>query len=101
MSADKTLVTILRGRTSQGEEIFSGVKSITYLGQAISLSSNEEVVAKQKGTSYLLTIVNQTDDYLEVAFIPDPTQQLELTRQCHQWVWECTEYPYNPLKFAL
>ena len=86
---------------SDGEEAFVEVKAIDYPGQPFTLTGNEEVVARQKGKAYRLAIVRQTNEYLEVAFIEDPVNQLKLTRQCRQWVWECQGYAYSPERFDL
>ena len=91
----------IEGRTPDGEEAFIEVKSIDYPGQPFTLTSNEEAVARQKGSQYQLAIVRQSGDFLEVVFIRDPIQHLKLTRQCRQWVWECGEYPFNPQRFSL
>ena len=91
----------IEGRTPEGEESFIEVKAIDCAGQAFTLTSNEEAVARQKGAKYQLAIVRQTDNFLEVAFIRDPIQHLKLTRQCRQWVWECASYSFNPQRFAL
>lgn len=61
----------IEGLTEKGEETFIEVKAIDYPGQPFTLTSNEEVVARQKGKGYQLALVRQTNDYLEVAFIED------------------------------
>ena len=91
----------IEGRTSEGEETFVEVKSIDYPGQPFTLTSNEEAVARQKGPRYQLAIVRQGGNFLEVAFVRDPVQQLNLIRQCRQWVWECGVYEYAPQRFPL
>ncbi len=77
------------------------VKSIDYIGQAFTLTSNEEAVAREKGDTYRLAIVRQTNAYLEISFIRNPASRLKLTRQCRQWVWECSDYNFNPESFSL
>ena len=79
----------IEGVTPEGEEVFIEVKAIDHPGQSFTLTSNEEATARQAGAN------------LEVAFVPDPANQLELTRQCRQWVWECSSYHYAPAKFLL
>lgn len=91
----------IEGLAENGEEAFVEVKAIDYPGQPFTLTGNEEVVARQKGKAYRLAIVRQTNEYLEVAFIEDPVNQLKLTRQCRQWVWECQGYAYSPERFDL
>jgi hypothetical protein len=91
----------IEGRTPEGEDVFIEVKSLDYPGQPFTLTSNEEAVARQKGGAYRLALVRQTNAHLEIAFIPDPVNQLKLARQCRQWVWECSTYDYAPERFPL
>ena len=91
----------IEGLTPEGNEVFIEVKAIDNPGQAFTLTSNEEAVARQKGHAYRLAIVRQSGAYLEVAFIKDPANQLPLTRQCRQWVWECSSYDFTPERFLL
>jgi hypothetical protein len=91
----------IEGQTSDGEEVFIEVKAIDQPGQPFTITSNEEAVARQKGLKYRLAIVRTSNSFLEVAFVRDPVQQLTLTRQCRQWVWECSEYPFNPKRFPI
>ncbi len=91
----------IEGRTPENEDVFVEVKSLDYAGQAFTLTSNEEAVARQKGAAYRLALVRQTNSHLEIAFISDPASELKLTRQCRQWVWECSMYDFNPERFAV
>lgn len=91
----------IEGRTPEGEMVCVEVKSIDYIGQAFTLTSNEEAVAREKGDTYRLAIVRQTNAHLEISFIRNPASQLKLTRQCRQWVWECSDYNFNPESFSL
>lgn len=91
----------IEGVTPEGEKVFVEVKAIDRPGQPFTLTSNEEATARQAGAAYRLAIVRQAGADLEVAFIPDPTNQLELTRRCRQWVWECFAYDYEPQRFIL
>jgi len=77
----------IEGRTPEGEDAFVEVKAIDHPGQAFTLTSNEEAVARQKGDAYRLALVRQANDCLEIAFIEDPIHKLKLTRQCRHWVW--------------
>jgi Domain of unknown function (DUF3883) len=90
----------IEGQTPEGDNTCIEVKALDYPGQPFTLTSNEEAVARQKGNAYRLALVRQTNTHLEIAFIADPTNHLQLTRQCRQWVWECASYPYSPEKFA-
>lgn len=84
-----------------GKKIFVEVKLIASPSQPFTLTSNEEAVARQKGDSYYLAIVQQLGDFLDVCFIPNPVNKLELVRSCRQWVWECSQYPFTPVRFEL
>ncbi|MCY1524921.1 hypothetical protein D9M68_598810 [compost metagenome] len=85
----------------EGKKLFIEVKLIETPTQPFIMTSNEEAVARQKGDSYLIAIVKQSGDSIEVSFIPNPTKNLDLVRQCRQWVWECSDYPYNPVIYYL
>jgi len=91
----------IEGLTPEGERGFIEVKSLDHPGQTFTLTSNEEVVAREKGAAYRLALVRQTNSHLEVAFIEDPANRLKLTRQCRQWVWECSDYAFVPQRFVL
>lgn len=91
----------IEGCTPEGEDVFVEVKSLDYPGQPFTLTSNEEAVARQKGAAYRLALVRQTNAHLEIAFVPDPANQLKLARQCRQWVWECSAYEFLPERFSL
>jgi Domain of unknown function (DUF3883) len=91
----------LESISPDGQQGCIEVKSIDRPGQPFTLTSNEEAVARQKGKNYYLAIVRQTGNYLEVAFIQDPISKINLTRQCRQWVWECSDYDFEPEKFLV
>jgi len=87
--------------TPEGEKLCIEVKLVGSSNKPFTLTSNEEAVARQKRAQYLIAVVCQSREFIEVAFIRDPVQQLQMTRQCRQWVWECDDYPYEPLRFAV
>jgi uncharacterized protein DUF3883 len=91
----------IEGRTSGGEDAFVEVKSIENPGQAFTLTSNEEAVAREKGAAYRLALVRLTNTHLEVAFISDPVRKLKFTRQYRQLVWECVAYEFVPERHPL
>lgn len=88
-------------KTPDGEAVFIEVKLVGSSDKPFTLTSNEEAVAREKGDQYVIAIVCQSRDFLEVAFIKNPVQHLTMIRQCRQWVWECSDYPYEPLQFPL
>lgn len=91
----------LDGFDPNGEEIHIEVKSITLPGQKFKLTNNEIGVAQEKQKKFYVAIVRQTDTFFEIAMISDPINNLILNRQCVQWIWECSEYEYNPRRFEL
>lgn len=80
--------------------IYVEVKTIDYAGQPFSLTSNEESVAREKGVAYRIAVVRQTTNSVEIGFIVDPARNLQMIRQCRQWVWFCDHYPFEPEQFA-
>lgn len=91
----------IEGVTPEGEKALIEVKAIEHPGQPFTITSNEEATARQEGGAYRLAIVRQAGANLEVAFVRDPVNRLELTRQCRQWVWECASYEFDPERFLL
>ena len=91
----------IEGRTPEGDVVCVEVKAIKNPGQAFTLTTNEESVARLKGKGYRLALVHLANDCLEIAFIEDPVQHLKLTRQCKQWAWECGSYDFNPERFRV
>lgn len=91
----------LDGYDPDGKEIHIEVKSITLPGQKFKLTNNEIGVAQEKPNCFYVAVVRQTDDYFEIAMISNPIKNLNLNRQCVQWIWECSEYEYNPKRFEI
>jgi len=91
----------LSGNDPNGNEIQIEVKSITLPGQKFKLTNNEIAVAQEKQKSFYIAVVRQTENVFEIALISDPVNNLTLNRQCVQWIWECENYEYKPMKFEL
>jgi hypothetical protein len=91
----------IEGSSPEGEDVFVEVKQIGNAGQAFTLTSNEEAVAREKGAAYRLALVRLTNTHLEVAFISDPVRKLRFTRQSRQWVFECASYEFIPNRYPL
>lgn len=91
----------LEGTSPDGTPILIEVKSIEVSGQRFRLTNNEVALAQEKQNSYYLAIVRQSNDFIEIAMIKNPIENLTLNRQCVQWIWECIEYEYNPIKFKI
>ena len=91
----------LEGIDPDGNEIQIEVKSITLPGQKFKLTNNEVAVSQEKQNSYFVAIVRQLDSFIEIGLIPNPVENLILDRQCVQWIWECSNYKYEPIKFEI
>ena len=91
----------LEGSDPNGNNIYIEVKSIDYVGQKFRMTNNEFAAAQYKPSNYYLALVYQNKDSFEISLIKDPVNRLNLTRQVVQWVWECTDYEYKPMKFKL
>lgn len=91
----------LEGFAPNGKPIQIEVKSITLPGQQFRITNNEIAVAQDKQETYYIAIVRLLDNYVEIALVSNPTKNLKLNRQCVQWIWECAEYEYKPVKFDI
>lgn len=91
----------LGGLDPNGNQIQIEVKSISLPGQKFKLTNNEIAVAQEKQKSFYIAVVRQNEDVFEIALIPDPVNNLTLNRQCVQWIWECENYEYKPMRFSL
>ncbi len=91
----------LEGYDPDGHEIQIEIKSITLPGQKFKLTNNEIAVAQVKQESFFVAVVRQYENTFEIALIPDPVNNLDLNRQCVQWIWECGDYEYKPMIFEI
>ena len=91
----------LEGSAPDGKNIYIEVKSIDYVGQKFRMTNNEFAAAQYKPNNYYIALVCQNRDSLEISLIKDPVNRLNMTRQVVQWVWECSDYEYKPMKFKL
>lgn len=91
----------LEGSDPNGKNIYIEVKSIDYVGQKFRMTNNEFAAAQYKPGNYYLALVCQNKDSFEISLIKDPVNRLNLTRQVVQWVWECTDYEYKPMRFKI
>ena len=91
----------LEGSDPNGKNIYIEVKSIDYVGQKFRMTNNEFAAAQYKPSNYYLALVYQNKDSFEISLIKDPVNRLNLTRQVVQWVWECSDYEYKPMRFKL
>lgn len=91
----------LEGSDPNGENVYIEVKSIDYVGQKFRMTNNEFAAAQYKPNKYYIALVCQNKDSFEISLIKDPINRLNLTRQVVQWVWECSDYEYRPMKFKM
>ena len=91
----------LEGSDPNGKNIYIEVKSIDYVGQKFRMTNNEFAAAQYKPNCYYIALVFQNKDSFEISLIKDPINRLNLTRQVVQWVWECSDYDYRPMRFKM
>jgi hypothetical protein len=87
--------------TDGGRPVAVEVKYVKVLGRAFTLTSNEQSPARERRAGYCLAIVGEAGPQLEVAFVFDPTERLDLVRQCRKWAYECSTYQVEPERFSL
>ncbi len=91
----------LEGKDPNGDNIYIEVKSIDYVGQKFRMTNNEFAAAQYNQDKYYIAIVHQSAESLEIGLIKNPINNLTMNRQCIQWVWECSDYECEPMKFGL
>lgn len=91
----------LEGKDPNGNDICIEVKSLDFPGQKFKITNNEYAAAQFNQDKYFIALVLQNKDCIYITMIKNPTNNLRLNRQCVQWVWECSSYEYNPMKFIL
>lgn len=91
----------LEGLDPYGSIVSIEVKSVSYPGQSFKMTNNEYAVAQIKGNSFFVAIACLMGGTLQLALYPNPTKRLKFERQCVQWVWECSDYVYQPRVFEI
>lgn len=91
----------LEGIDPNGDDIYIEVKSLEWQGQKFRMTNNEFAVAQIKKNKYYLALVIQNKETIEIGLVRNPIDSLKLTRQCVQWVWECSEYEFYPIRFKI
>lgn len=76
------------------------VKSVERLGAPISLTNNEYSTANELKEEYLLAIVEQTDLCMEVCYIENPINHLNLIKRVTRWEWICDDYSGTFLNYS-
>lgn len=81
-----------------GEKQYIEVKSVSSLGDSISITNNEYSTANQYQKLFYLAITCQTDDSIEICLINDPIYTLSLTKRVVRWEWVCNQYNGQVIK---
>ena len=68
--------------SKNGTELFFEIKSVNKLGDTIKITNNEYTQAHQYKNRYYLVIASQQEDYIEVCFIKNPIENLDLKKIC-------------------
>ncbi|MGE7851357.1 DUF3883 domain-containing protein [Bacillus paramycoides] len=84
----------LEVHTNQGIKYLE-VKSVENMGASFSITNNEYSTANELGAQFILAIVRQDDKVMEVCFIEDPVNTLNLIKRVTRWEWVCDEYSGN------
>lgn len=82
--------------TKDGRKYYVEVKLLDYATQPFVITPNEEAVARECGENYALALALRGKDGVHIEFVHDPVARLKFVRQCRQWVWECSEYSFEP-----
>ena len=75
-----------------GKKRYYEVKSVIDLGELISITNNEYSTASKYKNDYYLAIAKQSDLCIEICFIQNPINNLELSKRVTRWEWICDEY---------
>jgi hypothetical protein len=75
------------------------VKSVESFADAITLTNNEYSCAMENSDTYVLAIVRQLSEHIEVLFIERPLSQLAFNRRVVQWQWVCESVAGAPRRF--
>lgn len=68
------------------------VKSVEKMGASFSLTNNEYSTAHELREKFTMAIVKQTEKDMEICFINNPIQTLNLIKRVTRWEWMCDEY---------
>lgn len=75
-----------------GSSRYYEVKSVSSLGDLISITNNEYSTAVHFKDSYYLAVACQNNKTIEVCFVKDPIHTLTLSKRVTRWEWICDEY---------
>lgn len=78
--------------TPTGEHRYIEVKAISKLSGEFSITNNEYTTAHQYGDKYILCLILQGIDSVEIIYIPNPIKSLSFEKRIRQWDWLCSKY---------
>lgn len=81
-----------------GEKQFIEVKSVSSLGDSISITNNEYSTANQYQKQFILAITCQSDNAIEICLVSNPIYTLSLTKRVVRWEWVCDQYAGKVIK---
>lgn len=86
---------------NNGIKLFYEIKSVSKLGDPISLTNNEYSNAHTYQNDYYLAIASQNNDFIEICFIQNPIEKLDLNKRVTKWEWICNSYEgkYSKIKY--
>ena len=76
----------------KGEDLFFEIKSVKSLGDSITMTNNEYSNAHKYKENYYLVIASQNQSSLEMVFISNPIENLQLNKRVVRWEWVCDGY---------
>lgn len=88
---------IMRDGTYQYYE----VKSVDSMGMAFSMTNNEFSSAVQYKDKYYLAIVHQDNKHMEICFIRNPIDSLNMTKRVTRWEWYCSSYAGTMVEYKV
>lgn len=68
------------------------IKSVQQLGAGFALTNNEYSTAHELGEQYVLAVVKQDEEKMEVCFVRNPIERLNLNKRVTRWEWACDQY---------
>lgn len=68
------------------------VKSVDSMGMAFSMTNNEFSSAVQYKEQYYLAVVHQDNRHIEICYICNPINTLNMTKRVTRWEWYCSYY---------
>ncbi|TYQ14664.1 UNVERIFIED_CONTAM: uncharacterized protein DUF3883 [Acetivibrio alkalicellulosi] len=68
------------------------VKSIAKIGDSFTMTNNEYTAAHQYGKNYYLCLIVLSSTKINLVYIQDPINTLQLEKRVRQWEWLCESY---------